>query len=188
MIPENPLVVLIDFETTGKYPDKDRIIQFGAKLLRCRNKTNTEFNHYVNPNVPISFRSKAESIHKIEAASLLSKKSFPQIFELFQGYIRSHKNDSINSQVVLCAHNGFGFDFKLLIYEMIRYNVHFDPSFEVYLCDSLLVFREWWPNRDTYRLEAIHKDKFNVPIGNAHDALGDVCAMKKIDNLSSERR
>ena len=180
MVLENPFVILIDFETTGKYPDKDRIVQFGAKLLRCQNKPNNEFNHYVNPNIPINFRSKAESIHKIEAASLLQKKSFPAIFELFQNYIKFHISDLTNCQIVLCAHNGFGFDFKLLIYEMIRYNVYFDPSFEIYLCDSLHVYKEWWPGLNTYRLGEIHKNKLNFPIDNAHDALGDVCAMRRL--------
>ena len=75
---------------------------------RSKGKSNTEFNSFVNPIIPIGFRTKAQSIHKIEPSSLLSKKYFTEIFSVFQDWLKCHIVE--DCQVVFCAHNGFGFD------------------------------------------------------------------------------
>ena len=170
--------VLIDFETTGKYYDKDRIIQIGATLLRHKHREPSliHFEALVNPNTAIPYNSKAQKIHKIEPSTLNDKDTFPIVFNDFKNWLRYYQIQK-DTSFVLCAHNGHNFDFKFLCYEMIRHNVCFENDLRVFVADTLPMFRTWWPGT-CHKLGYLYEQKTGHSLENAHNALADVKAMR----------
>lgn len=175
----NNIFVLFDFETTGLDPFKNnRIVQIGAILLRAKNKNNVSFDKIVNPKIPVSKYSVASKIHKISTNRLRNAKSFKYIFKEFADWLCSIKKNDEN--IILCGHNSFDFDNNFLVVEMLRYNLEEYIPFDIFLSDSLHIFRSWFPNEKSHSLPILYKNILNKELIGAHNALTDVNAMRKI--------
>lgn len=183
------LCILLDTETTGLSPKKDRIVQIGAHCLRTKDQTGSSFyfKEYVNPHHPVSPGSL--KVHRISQSTLERADTFAKVYERFIRWIASF---GTNKNIILLAHNGHKFDFPLLETELVRHGV--DPGLlrTAVLCDSVFVFKKWFPGQDSYSLGKLHMKIAGREIPNAHDALADVlairtlvkCAIKKLQMSS----
>ena len=79
--------VVLDTETTGKYPDKGhRIIEIGCVEVVNRRITGETFHSYFNPQREID--RDAEQVHKINLASLLDKPLFAAVCDELLDFVR----------------------------------------------------------------------------------------------------
>lgn len=189
---DTTLFVLMDFETTGPNVYKDRVCQIGACVWPERGEDDS-FMACVNPQYPMS--AGAYNTHHIEPHRYAHTVGFSVVLRRWQAWIAAHVSASPTpvETLVLCAHNGNTFDFKLLVAEMVRYDV-FDGDaanrfglplipprdVTVHVCDSLVVFRELCPELPSKALGALHEALCGRPIQGAHDALADVHAMRNV--------
>lgn len=170
------IFVLFDFETTGLNPFKNnRAVQLGAILLRAKNKDNIYFNEIIHPQIPVSKYSKAFRTHKISIHKIRKEKPFAYKFKKFIEWLHTVGHDS---KIVLCAHNCFDFDSNFLVMEIIR--AGFTIPFDIYLSDSLHIFRKWFPNEKSHSLPILYENILKKELVGAHDALADVNAMRKL--------
>jgi len=177
----NPIFILLDFETTGLDPLKNnRIVQLACMLIRIKNKKEISFNNIINPNIPVSKYSKASLIHKIPMQKLKTASSFDTVFLELLDWIQFQKKREDADKVILCAHNGFDFDFNFLTTEIVRYNLENKINLDLYLSDSLIIFRKWFHDFENHKLGYIYEKVRNKKLDGAHNAIVDVNAMRKI--------
>ena len=179
----------IDFEATDKIPLKSRITQIGIVLERPDGVTHT-FETLVKADQKIC--KMAQQITGITNEMLKDapecKDALISMFEFISKYRNGHP-------VVLIAHNGHGYDYKLLLAEMWRRQIRLYPTLKkcgiIRFFDSLtwarihvkhhrLVKRE--DGKASFRLGDIYKSMFDKEFDNAHDAVADCRALMDICN------
>jgi DNA polymerase-3 subunit epsilon len=150
-----PLAVL-DLETTGLNPKKDRIVQIGV-TIHYPDKDHIEWVSLVNPGIPIPPLN-----HKITDAMVADAPKFSD----FAGSLARNLTG-----VDLMGHNAEDFDIKLLSEEMIRAGIKWD--FDGLVIDTLKICRIL----DGHSLENAYKRYVDRKgFDGAHDAGKDVHA------------
>ena len=171
----NETIVVLDFETTGLYPDNgDRVIEIGAVLLRDQEIVD-QFQSFINPGYFIS--SEIETITGITNAMLSEAPKAPAVMEQFVKFIESHP---------LVAHNA-SFDQHFLETEL----GHFGKKRPLNFGCTLRIARRLYPDVINYKLETLVRYK-EIPVKSQfHRALADAemaaqLWVKIIEDLKSQ--
>lgn len=166
--------VVIDFETTGRDPDRDRVIEIGLVTFEKGKIANRE-GLLVNPRVPVPEESRA--VHGITDEELASAPDFstvmPHVLEVLQGKLP-------------VAYNA-AFDRSFLLAEIARAAPEgatpedMPPAArpDVVWVDPLVWAREILKELQTRRLGDVAKH-LGVPLEQAHRATGDAEATGRV--------
>jgi DNA polymerase-3 subunit epsilon len=166
-------LVVIDFETTGLDPTKDRIIEIGVACFEGGTLTGLE-NWIVNPGVEVSQESL--DITKIDPAEIAAAPSLPQVLEAFAARIEGHLPVAYNA----------GFDQGFLMNELKRYEwpvqrsdarAALDPALT--WIDPLVWVRELHKDERSKRLGDVCA-RLGIALDNAHRAASDAEATGKV--------
>ncbi|MEA3362212.1 MAG: 3'-5' exonuclease [Thermodesulfobacteriota bacterium] len=168
-------IIVLDFETTGLYPDNgDRVIEIGAVLLRHQEIVD-QFQSLVNPGFFIN--REIETITGISNDMLNEAPSTPEVMEKFVKFIDTHP---------LVAHNA-SFDQSFLVTEL----GHFGKKRPLNFGCTLRVARRLYPDMINYKLETLVRYK-EIPVNSQfHRALADaemaaLLWVKIIEDLKSQ--
>jgi DNA polymerase III subunit epsilon len=151
----------LDFETTGLYPDRHRVIEVGALRFRLgpdrRPVEEGLLACLVDPGVPMP--DDARAVHGISDADLAGAPAFeavaPCLLAMAEG-------------AVIVAHNA-QFDISFLEAELGRLGLPRPPA---KAADTVALARRAFPGRRSYRLGAIAAE-LGIGTGSAHRALDD---------------
>lgn len=154
---QSETVIVLDFETTGLYPDKgDRAIEIGAVLLRG-DEISERFSSLINPGFWVS--REIENITGITNAMLEEAPPVDEVMEKFVKFIDTHP---------LVAHNA-SFDQKFLEAEL----GHFGKKRPLNFACTLQVAKRLYPDVINYKLETLVRYK-KIPVNSQfHRALAD---------------
>ena len=154
---QNEPVIVLDFETTGLYPDNgDRVIEIGAVLLRDQEIVD-QFQSLINPGYFVS--REIETITGITNAMLSEAPKAPEAMDKFVKFIGTHP---------LVAHNA-SFDQHFLETELGYFGKKRPLNFGC----TLRIARRLYPDVINYKLETLVRYK-EIPIHNQlHRALAD---------------
>jgi len=154
--------VVIDVETTGLYPDKDRVCEISMSALENLEVVSM-FSSLVNPgiNIPLSVLS----VHGISNKMVEKSPRFEDIAETVMDFI---------SGSVLVGHN-IEFDFGFLSSEINRAGYKLD---DFILIDTVALSRKIYPIRN-YKLKTV-AEYLNISSDGYHRAEKDVEVTVKI--------
>jgi len=168
-------VIVLDFETTGLYPDNgDRVIEIGAVLLRNQEIVD-QFQSLVNPGFFIN--REIENMTGISNTMISEAPSTPEVMEKFVKFIDTYP---------LVAHNA-SFDQLFLETELGYFSKKRPLNFGC----TLRIARRLYPDAINYKLETLVRYK-HLPInGQFHRALADaemaaLLWIKIIDDLKEQ--
>ena len=133
---ENITFVIFDTETTGFSPINDRILEIGAVKVRNGKKLG-EKTWLINPQRSIPWY--VQKVHNISLEMLKDKPVFADIYPEFLEFIDGS---------VLIAHNA-PFDVRMMSAEAERANM---PAPKNAVLDSLVLFRNWYPELKSHQL------------------------------------
>lgn len=158
----NP-IVFIDCETTGKDPQKDRIVEIA--ILKMFPNGNVESKvKLVNPGIPIP--AEVTEIHGITDEIVATAPKFKQIAKAMYDFIKGCDIGGYNSN---------RFDIPLLTYEFERAGIY-DALMGVKYLDIFQLFCHFHPRT----LAAAYKKYCGKDLEGAHDADNDVRATKDV--------
>lgn len=150
-----PCYVLLDLETTGATPTRDRITEIG--LIRYENGAEVgRWNTLINPEVSIS-----PFIQRLTGITSDMVKNAPTFVE-----VRDTLLDWLDD-AVLCAHN-VRFDYGFLKNEFKRIGITFQKKL---LC-TVKLSRKLYPQHKSHSLDAII-ERFKLVCDNRHRAMDD---------------
>ena len=154
--------VVLDVETTGFYPEKDRICEISMAALKNLEVVNS-FTSLVNPGVEIPYS--VFKVHGIDNDMVARSPSFEEIANIVMDFI---------SESVLVGHN-IEFDFGFLKEEMQRagYNIG-----DFLLIDTVVLSRKLY-SIGNYKLQTVAKH-LNIYSDTFHRAEKDVEVTVKI--------
>lgn len=166
--------IFFDLETTGTFPQKDRIVEIAA-LDPVNNRT---FQQLINPGIPIP--DDAMRIHGITNEMVREAPAFDVVARDFLAFTAG--------EVMLVAHNGELFDLPFLQAEFKRHSVAFSSDW--IFVDSLKWARKYRKDLPRHALQFL-RQQFGIPANNAHRALDDVIVLHEVfklltDDLSCE--
>lgn len=186
------LTVFFDLETTG-CPDGaaivspyHRIVQLSA-VLGAPAKADDAFNAVVNPGVHVPRASAA--IHGLDDALVAAAPPFAAVWAAFERWIDAALAavgvaDPERATVRLVAHNMFGFDAVVLARALARAGLPPLAARRYRLADTLPPLRATTAHLDPLTrpnsLEAWHARALGEPFPNAHNALADVRALRRV--------
>jgi DNA polymerase III epsilon subunit family exonuclease len=159
-----------DFETTGLYPDKDRIIEIGAIKFNLAGDE-FKFSGLINPCTEIP--PEASKINGIDDSMVLDKPVIEEIMPDFLTFIDG---------TVLVAHN-IGFDASFLMHNIDRLNRSVD---DLICIDTILMAKNFFKGLYSYSLGNIVK-ALGIELENAHRAEDDAVACKKLFSMCVEK-
>ncbi|MCL2331135.1 MAG: exonuclease domain-containing protein [Proteobacteria bacterium] len=165
-------IICFDTETTGfDYAKGDRIIEIGAVEILDGKITDRIFHEYINPEGKIIPPS-AYSVHKLSNEFLADKPAFakvaPKLWEFF------------GEDSTIVAHNGSGFDFPFINYELTQLGLPAIPSARQLDSITLATGKVFGPKN--YTLDSLAK-WFEVSLAtraDAHGALVDAEILAKV--------
>ena len=159
----NQPIAFFDVESTGKDVSKDRIVQLAIMVSDIDGGT-TQHEYLINPSYPIS--QEAIDVHGITAEAVKDAPTFAEvaveIYEILKG----------------CAIAGFNsdnFDIPMLHKEFERVGVMWDLE-GVNIFDIKKMYSRLFPRT----LKAVHQYYFGVDFDNAHDAMADTDATRRV--------
>ena len=166
--------IFFDLETTGTFPQKDRIVEIAA----LDPVNNTSFQRLVNPGIRIP--EDVIKIHGITNEMVQEAPPFAVVARDFLAFTAGN--------VVMVAHNGELFDLPFLQAEFKRHSVSFSP--EWIFVDSLKWARKYRKDLPRHALQFL-RQQFSIPANTAHRALDDVIVLHEVfklltDDLSCE--
>jgi len=164
-------IICFDIETTGfEYAKGERIIEIGAVEILDGVLTDKTYHQYINPERPISIDS--YNVHKISNEFVADKPTFPQIAQKFL--------DFIGPDCVIVAHNGKGFDFPFINYQLEEIEL---PRISLDRQeDTMLMAQRKVADLRSYSLDSLAK-YFNISLESregGHGALIDTEILAKI--------
>lgn len=166
-------VAVIDFETTGRDPQTDRVIEVGIVVFE-RGQVTTREGLLVNPEIPVP--EEARAVHGITDEELEGAPPFeavlPRIVELLQGKLPVAYNADFDRQFLHCEFERAGA--KLAASEL-------PPALqkEVVWVDPLVWAREILKELKSRRLGDVTQH-FGIPMERAHRATGDAEATGRV--------
>ncbi len=156
--------VIIDTETTGLNPKKDRIIEIAAVELINKQITGKQYHSYFNPE-PVQVSTEAFKIHNISNEFLKTKPKFAQEVNKLLKFIN---ND------VIIAHNA-RFDIEMINSELEKLNLTINKS---NIIDSLELARKLFPGKSN-KLQTLAK-RYKLTTEKAHSAINDCKLLAKL--------
>jgi DNA polymerase-3 subunit epsilon len=159
-------------ETTGfEYARGDRIIEIGAVEIVDGKITGRTFHEYINPQGKIIPPS-AYAVHKISNDFLNDKPIFQEVAPRFL--------DFVGEDAMIVAHNGSGFDFPFINYELARIGLPQIPFNR--MLDTIILAKNKVFGPKNYTLDSLAK-WFGVSLtarADAHGALIDTEILAKV--------
>ena len=149
-------LVAFDFETTGLYPDSDRIVEFGAVKFVEGVETGW-FEELVDPGMIIP--AEASRISGITGEMVAGKPGVAAILPAFIGFLEGS---------VLLAHN-LAFDRGFLQAELRRAGL---KGVGNYAFDTCILARKVLPGMRSYALSSL-ADALGIVSGTSHRGLDD---------------
>lgn len=166
-------IAFLDVETTGRDPQKDRVIELGIVVGTFGTLDNLQRHGWmINPGVPVSAESSA--VHGITDADLVGKPTFaevaPQILAVLEGCVPAAYNAE--------------FDKSFLLAELERAQVRPDqppPAIrrEIVWLDPLTFARELYKEEDSRALGEMAA-RLGIQLENAHRATDDAEAALRV--------
>ncbi|CAC5355427.1 unnamed protein product [Mytilus coruscus] len=174
----NPTFVIIDLETTDLI--RRNIIPHIVQIAAKEHRTQTSFNRYIPPQLPMS--NEAEKVTGIvwDGQKLFYKGAELNFVNIKVAISEFFMWLSQFSNAVLVAHNGENFDFRVL--STAVYNCSMYDNFTQIVMgfvDSLAVFRSGFPKIEKYN-QPFLAQHFCKEEYNAHNAVDDVNMLDKI--------
>jgi DNA polymerase III alpha subunit (gram-positive type) len=195
------LFIVMDFEATGLNTSQDRFTQLAAACVS--NTKDKCFSSYVSIPDDVHYPEHVQDltgIRRVFLKTTANAKAFPIVWDEFILWLKTisyNKNDNSYQDIILIAHNGRGYDFKMLYSELNRYNI---PIKECLLESNVISFLDtlellkiddFWnlprgkSNRpESFNLGKLYKVLTGNKLDNAHNAIHDVQAL--IDILQSD--
>jgi DNA polymerase-3 subunit epsilon len=152
--------VALDVETTGLFPETDRIVELSAVRFDASGAELGRFDQLINPRRPVG--PGAYRVHGISDAELATQPDADAVLPHFLAWLGEPDTTR------LVAHNA-GFDAGFLGHELARLGIE-PPDFVV--ADSLDLARRRLPQAPDHRLETL-ATWLGLPGGTAHRALAD---------------
>lgn len=184
---EGNQIYYLDFEATDKTPMTCRITQIGCVTTQA-DGTVLEFQTLVKADQKIC--DKAVEITGITNEMLKDAPPCKEALQKFFAWIDETRHDN---NVTFVAHNGSGFDYPLLLSEMWRWSLHpytvLSRHGVTRLFDSLYWARINLPShkliknsegRGSLKLGDIHESLLGNRFDNAHDAVADCHALRRV--------
>ena len=198
-----PLMFFYDCESTGGSIYEDHIIEVGAKVVAA--PCSTDISQLEYSSLIHSSRIIVKAVQDkcgISARMLVTKPPFLHVFEELLSWIsgtikivdKIYELQDVKYYPVLVAHNGFVFDFLILLSELHRRNIpfnrltsinlHFADTF--YDCKKLVksnsaIFTNWTSlEKKRLGINNLYNKIFPEATYDAHRALEDVRAMEKL--------
>ena len=132
-----------------------------------------EFDEFVNPKRDIS--PGATAVNGIENNFVNNLDDWSKVGLRFHQWIA---NVAQGLPVTLVGHNAKRFDGRILFFENARHKVPNLPN--LFLTDTIPVFKELYTDCSDYKLGTIYFDSFKEKIPNQHTGLGDCKAMLRL--------
>lgn len=205
--PTNPLVVLLDLETTGLRKERDdRIIQIAAKVLGDRSVD--VFSAYIRPGNGILLSDKIVKLTRITQKLLDDEgTTFEEAWYSFETWLQKASADPLSSSprpIVIMAHNGQIFDIPFVGYELSRHGLCSDIDCQQWgalynitcFVDTLPLFKDkafWESRRAALGMKSTSSyfpGRHNLPylyafvtgknLEGAHNGVNDVNALEEI--------
>ena len=155
--------VIFDLETTGNNPDTCGVVEIAAVRVK-EGKIVDEFQTLVNPQMDIEIE--AQEVHNISAEDIAKAPLEKESWERFKEFA----GDSM-----LIAHNGYGFDFRVLDRMAKEFN---QPRLPNIRYDTLILARNLFPNQQN-SIDGLVA-RFKLDAGTRHRALDDVKVLQEI--------
>ena len=155
--------VIFDLETTGKNPEACGVVEIAAVRVR-EGRVVDEFHTLVNPQIPIE--KEAQEVHHIKAEDIAGAPTEKEALERFKEFVGAS---------MLIAHNGFGFDFRVL--DRLARDLN-QPRLPNVRYDTLILARNLFPNQQN-SIDGLVA-RFKLDAGTRHRALDDVKVLHKI--------
>jgi len=195
---------MLDLETTGVDITKDRIVEIAAVhahgdiLMKGESFSTTVC---VDAMILESRGEEASKVHGITDEEIQHGPTFKEAWIRFVRWIDDVTNIAIKDEdsddemrqpifledpiIVLAAHNGFRFDFPLLLCELLRNDISTTIWQQWYFVDTLQIFRSL-NEYGCIKLQCTAKDMM-IDSGHAHRALDDCIVLWRIANIFAER-
>lgn len=194
--------VFIDLETTGLDTDTDNIIEICACAVNVQDlayfdtagnevdlkkiipRLVDQINLMVLPLCDISVA--AAEIHGIKREELLLRNK--QCFTINTARLMENFFLQLKEPICLVAHNGFKFDYPMLLSHLNRTKTDHSIWSRIYCTDSLIVLREQFPNQ-SHRLTYVYNTlarQVKGSICQSHSAEGDVLRLMVITRLQKQ--
>lgn len=158
-------VVVFDVEATGVDPTRDEIIQIAGIRLDAEGHVKKTFKRLLHPARPVGDSVK---VHKLTDAFLAAHGENPvNALKEFCAFVRG-------SMVV--GHN-VTYDIGILQSQLARLGL--PPADFLGFCDTLDIYRRFYPNLPDHRLETIGA-YCQVKHASSHDAMDDILATAEI--------
>ncbi|RUL84327.1 exonuclease domain-containing protein [Tautonia sociabilis] len=158
-------IVAIDLETTGLFPESDRIVEIGAVRFDANGVESGRFERLVHPGRPMS--PSAERIHGISDAMLAGADPAAVVLPDFLLWLEE------DPPGLVLAHHA-RFDAAFLGRELARLGRPL-PALEV--SDTLALARRLFPRAPSHRLEVLC-EQLGIDPGPAHRAIADCLRVK----------
>ena len=156
-------IVIFDFETTGKDPDKCDIVEIAAVKVQ-HGKIINEFQTLVKPDVPIE--QAAFVIHNISMEDVKESPCINEVWPQFEKFV---------GKDLIIAHNGYAFDFKIM--DRVAKELNRNKLKNIRY-DSLILARNLYPGAQN-SIDGL-VDRFKLDAGQRHRALDDVKVLNEI--------
>lgn len=175
-------VIHFDLECTGLSTASCRIVQIGAVATDSTGQTHT-FDTLVHADRPME--PGASRVTGIKDMDLVGQPRIKEALLMFFNFVNSIKG----TKRILCAYNGFKYDFLVLLAEMARnqmdvstFNVDFliDPlSWAKSSLDTTGLIRKASGNA-SFKLGDLHMALCGATLDGAHDALVDCYGLQRV--------
>jgi DNA polymerase III subunit epsilon len=162
--------VALDFETTGLYPDNDRICEYGAVKFSNEGELE-EFSMLCDPGIPIS--KDAQAVSGISDEMVRGLESTDSLLPAFMEFLGG---------AALIAHNA-PFDLSFLYAAVARRGGLKPPN---PVLDTRLLAREAFPGFPRYGLQDLARS-FGIDPGSAHRALDDAYTCMRLFTICVEK-
>ena len=164
-------IICFDIETTGfEYESGAKIIEIAAIEILDGVLGEKSYHQYINPECQISIDS--YKVHKISNEFVADKPNFAKIAQEFL--------DFIGPNCTIVAHNGKGFDFPFINYQLSEIGLpKIEPNRQE---DTMLMAQRKIATLKSYSLDALAK-YFNISLetrADGHGALIDTEILAKI--------
>ena len=162
-VPMGPLVILlIDLETTGTSVGHCRIVELAAaQAFDPAELPGACFAQVVRVPAEVLQKPEAQAaaaVHRISEIEIETSRSFPSVWAMFLDFVERLLNDCVQDDsdseqdqsvptrmpdeppvLVLAAHNGYRFDFAVLLAEIIRHELSLSPLRRWLFVDTLSI-------------------------------------------------
>ena len=205
--PTGPLaLVFLDLETTGVDVSRDRIVELAAhQAFENADLPGASFAEVIRVSDEILQTDGAKAaarVHGISNEELMNGPRFTEAYVRFLYFLQSLTDTAVQEdsdssadstsglpslkepvpQMMLIAHNGFRFDFPLILSECLRHNVDVGSLSSCGFVDSLSVMQALEPERygGCPKLQCVANRVSTCEGLRAHRALDDCYALREV--------